>query len=119
MVRDIWAIMECMAYCDRCDMERAYCEHGLAERRQAASSSAISLLLISPRGIAHFPGCPHKGDDPDYDNWAELNAPGAWTRLGNGEHMHATGGPALTSSLGRGARTVLIRALGSQWSRWH
>lgn len=90
--------MEGMAYCERCEMERAYCEHGLAERRQAASSSAVSLL-ISPRGMAHFPGCPHKGDDPDYDHWAELNTPGAWTRLGNGEHIRATGGnrPALVA----------------------
>jgi hypothetical protein len=23
-------------------------------------------LLISPSGKAHFPGCPHKGGDPDY-----------------------------------------------------
>jgi hypothetical protein len=22
--------MECMAYCERCEMDRAYCEHGLA-----------------------------------------------------------------------------------------
>lgn len=84
--------MEYMAYCDRCEMERAYCEHGLAERRHAASSPAASLVLISPRGMAHFPGCPHKGDDPDYDHWAELSTPGAWTRLGNGEHIRATGG---------------------------
>jgi hypothetical protein len=84
--------MESMAYCERCETERAYCEHGLAERRQAASSSAASLLLISPRGMAHFPGCPHKGDDPDYDHWAELDTSGAWTRLSNGEQIRATGG---------------------------
>lgn len=83
--------MECMAFCERCEMDRACCEHGLAERRQAASSSAVSLL-ISPRGMAHFPGCPHKGDDPGYGHWAELDTPGAWTRLGNGEHIRATGG---------------------------
>jgi hypothetical protein len=35
--------MEGMAYCERCEMERAYCEHGLAESHQAASSSAVAL----------------------------------------------------------------------------
>lgn len=84
--------MDCMAYCEHCEMNLAYCEHGLAERRQTISNSAVSLLLISPRGVAHFPGCPHKGDDPDYGHWAELDAPGAWTRLGNGERIRATGG---------------------------
>jgi hypothetical protein len=79
-----------MAYCERCEMDRAYCEHGLAERRQAASTSAVRLR-VSPRGMAHFPGCPHKGDDAD-DRWAELDVPGAWERLGNGEHIRAGGG---------------------------
>ena len=80
-----------VAYCDLCEMDRAYCEHGLAERRRTASAG-VSKLLISPNNMAHFPQCPHKGDDPDYGRWAELDAPHAWERLGNGEHLRATGG---------------------------
>lgn len=83
------SIMDSMAYCERCEMDRAYCEHGLAERRRTASAS---MLLISPNSMAHFPLCPHKGDDPDYSRWAELATPEAWARLGNGEHLRATGG---------------------------
>jgi hypothetical protein len=65
-------------------MDRDYCEHGLAERRRTASASAASLV-ISPSNMAHLSGCPHKGDDPDYRRWAELETPRAWERLGNGE----------------------------------
>jgi hypothetical protein len=42
--------------------------------------------------MAHFPGCPHKGDDPDFHDWGKLDIPKAWQRLGNGEHLPATGG---------------------------
>jgi len=42
--------------------------------------------------MAHFPGCHHKGDDPDLSKWGKLDLPQAWQRLGNGEHLHATGG---------------------------
>lgn len=82
--------MECVTYCDRCEMDRDSCEHGLAERRRAASTGA-SRLLISPKGMAHFPECPHK-DDSDYRRWAELDTPRAWERLANGEQLPATGG---------------------------
>jgi len=80
-----------MAYCELCDMDREFCEHGLAERRRN-SIATIRELLISPSGMAHFPGCPHKGDDPDYRRWASLETPRAWERLGNGEQLEATGG---------------------------
>jgi hypothetical protein len=52
-------IMRCMAYCDLCDMDREFCEHGLADRRRNVVAN-VSKLLISPNGIAHFPGCPPK-----------------------------------------------------------
>jgi hypothetical protein len=41
--------------------------------------------------MAHFPGCPHKGDDPDFSYWGSLDLPQAWQLLGNGEHLLATG----------------------------
>ena len=84
-------IMRCMAYCELCEMDRAFCEHGQGDRRKAATVAA-GELLISPKGMAHFRGCPHKGDDQDYERWAELDVPRAWERLGNGEHLQATGG---------------------------
>ena len=90
----IRAIMKAMAHCDLCEMDRAFCEHGLAERRRNATATATGLL-ISPSGIAHFAGCPHKGDHQDYRKWDELNAPRAWERLGNGEQLRATGGQSL------------------------
>ena len=41
-------------------MDREFYEHGLAERRRNAAATATGLL-VSPNGIAHFAGCPHKG----------------------------------------------------------
>ncbi len=93
-------------------MNRDYCEHGLAERRATASVS-VSSLLISLSGMAHFRGCPHKGDDPDYSDWAELDVPRAWKRLGNGEHLHATGG-ARQDRVAPGAKTASITARGER-----
>lgn len=92
-------IMDGMAYCDLCEMDREFCEHGLTDRRRSAAATATGLL-ISPKGVVHFAGCPHKGDHQDYSRWAELDAPRAWERLGNGEHLRATGGqnPGLTAS---------------------
>lgn len=80
-----------MSYCELCEMDHEFCEHGLRERRRAATA-AVGTLLISPRGVAHYPGCPHKRGDPDYSRWAELDVPHAWERLGNVEQLHATGG---------------------------
>jgi hypothetical protein len=83
--------MDDVAYCDLCEMDRDSCKHGLAERRRTASAS-FSSLLISPSNMAHFPQCPHKGDDADYSRWGELDTPHAWELLGNGKQLRATGG---------------------------
>jgi hypothetical protein len=83
--------MGCMAYCELYETDRAFCEHGQGDRREAATAT-VGSLLISPKGTAHFGGYPHKGDDQDYERWAELKVPRAWERLGNGEHLQATGG---------------------------
>ena len=80
-----------MVYCDLCDMEFSSCPHGLREG-QAVASTAVTKLLIAPSGYAHFPGCPHKGDHPDFSQWGQIDAPNAWQRLGNGERLKATGG---------------------------
>lgn len=80
-----------VTYCEFCDMSRESCPHGRAEQH-AATAASTGLLLVSPRGMAHFPGCPHKGDDPDLSDWGALEAPQAWQRLGNGEHVRATAG---------------------------
>lgn len=79
-----------MAYCELCDMQLESCPHGLSERRADAAETATKLL-IAPSGLAHFPGCPHKGDD-NYSDWGKLETPNAWQRLGNGESIKATGG---------------------------
>jgi hypothetical protein len=86
--------MNGMAYCELCEMDSEFCEHGLRKKRGAATAAA-GKLLISRNGVAHFPGCPHKGDHPDYSRWAELDMPRAWERLGNGEQLQATGGERL------------------------
>jgi hypothetical protein len=78
-------------YCELCDLDRDSCPHGLADRR-AESGRRVPRLLISPSNQAHFPGCPHKGDDVDYSDWGELDTAEAWQRLANGEHLPATGG---------------------------
>jgi hypothetical protein len=38
--------MKCMAYCDLCDMDHEFCEHGLIEKRRDAAV-IVSGLLIS------------------------------------------------------------------------
>jgi len=63
----VHVIMNAMAYCDLCDIDRDFCEDGLVEKRRNA---AATRLLISPNGIAHFADCPHKGDHQDYRRWA-------------------------------------------------
>jgi hypothetical protein len=87
-----------VVHCEICDLNRDYCQHGhedreavkAGQRRDAAA--AVPLLRISPARLAHFPGCPHKGDDPDYSQWGELDTPNAWALLGAGQQLPATGG---------------------------
>jgi hypothetical protein len=80
-----------MAYCDLCEMNRDYCEHGLQDSRRAFMAAADELL-IAPNGVGHFPAAGTRVDDPDYSRWAKLDMPRAWERLGNGERLQATGG---------------------------
>src|SRR4051812_42037125 len=78
-------------YCEQHDMPRAWCEHGVAERRAAISKTGV--VLISPKNMAHLEGCSHKGEDPDYSKWgAIVGVSDAWQRIGNGEHVQANAG---------------------------
>lgn len=88
-----------MAWCDVCDLERSMCVHGLHDHQIAREQAAP--VRVSPRGMAHFDGCPHKGDDPNYDLWGQVNEKGAWQRLGNGESIRvvdATGHELVATS---------------------
>lgn len=77
------------AWCEIDDLPLSQCEHGLSQKRKNIARTTV--LEISPRNQAHFPGCPHK-DDQDYSQWGILDTLNAWERLGNGEHLRATGG---------------------------
>jgi hypothetical protein len=81
-----------MAWCELCDLDRSFCVHGLTDARVAAERKA--MLLVSPRGMAHFEGCPHKGDDHDFSLWGQLTLLDAWQRLGNGERFDVIDGQA-------------------------
>lgn len=81
-----------MEYCDLCDLPLEHCPHGRPEAVKPPAEH-IGEILVSPTGYAHLPGCPHKGDDDnDYSEWGVIESRGAWTRLGNGEQIQATGG---------------------------
>ena len=47
-------IINGIAHCELCEMDREFCEHGLAERRRNAAAST-GELLISASGMAHLP----------------------------------------------------------------
>ena len=98
-----------VAICPLCDLELDWCVHGLQATQKERASSA--MLLISPRGMAHFAGCPHKGDDDDLTLWAKLEAPVAWSRLGSGEKIPATGGqpPELWPRRGAAIASSMVR----------
>ena len=59
---------------------------------------------------------PHKGDDPDYDHWAELDVPARERGWATGSTFALPEATALTSSLRPGAGTVWNTARSSQRS---
>jgi hypothetical protein len=79
--------------CDKCDLPLAYCVHGQRDR-DALRANRVGWLEISPAHVAHYPGCPHKGDDPDRSRWGEIRqgASQAWERLGSGDVVSADAG---------------------------
>ncbi|WP_353651260.1 hypothetical protein ABLG96_10460 [Nakamurella sp. A5-74] len=81
--------------CTRCELPLSMCEHGLRDRTAKTAGAGAEKLLISPTGLAHFGGCPHKGDDPDLSRWAEIRDENAWLKLANGESLPATDGADL------------------------
>ncbi|MEJ7648710.1 MAG: hypothetical protein WKF57_06725 [Nakamurella sp.] len=88
-------------YCEICDMENC-ADHGpgrerVAQRRQQALSDVE--IQVAPSNKAHLVGCLHKGDDPDFTKWGFIRGvKGAWTRLGNGEHIDTTHGESRTAT---------------------
>lgn len=78
-----------MTMCELCELPLEHCTHG----RKAAGDArlaAATLIQVSPTGTAHFPGCSHKGDDPDFSKWGEIEGTGTWQRLANKEEVPAT-----------------------------
>lgn len=77
-------------YCELCDMENC-ADHGAGRERairQAAHSRVKAEIQVSPRNIAHFAGCLHKGNDKDFTGWGFIrDVNDAWARLGNGEQI--------------------------------
>lgn len=88
-------------YCELCDMENC-ADHGVGRdrvARQATQRRADAEIQVSPRNMAHFPGCMHKGDDEDFTGWGFIRGvKDAWT-LGNGEHLATNAGvPRIATS---------------------
>ena len=82
-----------MSYCEVCDLDREHCAHAFADHEVKRKIIDTASLLVSPRGVAHFEGCPHKGDDADFSKWGRIDrVPNAWQRLGHGETMPANAG---------------------------
>lgn len=85
-----------MPYCELCDLDLSGCVHGRKSDERAAREARkkrakSATLQVSPRGVAHFKGCPHKGDDPDFRERVEVADAGAWESLGDGEQFPAYG----------------------------
>ena len=77
--------------CELTDLPTESCDH-CRTLESANRKVPDQLLLVSPRGLAHFSGCMHKGDDPDFSDWSTLEVPNAWERLGNRETLVSDGG---------------------------
>lgn len=95
-----------MTQCEICDLPISQCPHGRAEAARRAGPR-VREILVSPTGLAHFPGCPHKADDEDYSRWGVIESDNAWSRLGNGESIKATGG-ASTELVATGRCTTCV-----------
>ncbi|MCK8673955.1 hypothetical protein M1M07_22955 [Rhodococcus sp. HM1] len=52
-------------------------------------------ILVSPRRMAHLPGCGHN-DESELSEWGEIRGvPRAWARIGNGEPLETNAGAVL------------------------
>ena len=60
-----------------------------AKARASAMADSADVVLVSPQDYAHFPGCPHKGADPDLMMWGKISDPGAWEKLRYGRELTA------------------------------
>lgn len=82
-------------YCELCEMENC-ADHGPARGRASLRDSqrrANAEIQVSPKNMAHFAGCLHKGDDEDFSEWGFIrDVKDAWTRLGNGEPLATNAG---------------------------
>src|SRR4051795_13531635 len=87
---------EGMAECELTGLQQAGCDHCRTKGRADPRNEGVVTLQISPTGFLHFEGCPHKGDDEDFKEWAYLDTPQAWQRVGNGERLPATRGSKMT-----------------------
>lgn len=81
------------AHCDFCDLPLDQCEHG-ARTKTRFKAQSVGMLEVSPAHMAHYPGCPHKGDDSDRKGWGEIrHAPdSAWQQLGNRQPVTSDAG---------------------------
>jgi hypothetical protein len=71
-----------LIWCDIHEMNN--CDHLRVPAPRDTARDDAAKVLVSRRGVAHFDSCTHK-DDPNYDGWAEIHTPGAWTAIGNGD----------------------------------
>lgn len=78
--------------CELCDLPLAQCVHGRTAAK-AGRQFRPDRLEISPRRMAHLPGCLHK-DDGDYTGWGFIthDTAAAWRTLGNGKPVQADSG---------------------------
>lgn len=71
-----------LIWCDIHEMNN--CDHLRGRVPGDITRDDAAMVRVSSRGVAHFDGCTHK-DDPNYDGWAQIHAPDAWTAIGNGD----------------------------------